>query len=87
MAGKARVHELAKELGVTSKELLARLKEQGANAFLEIGPDGVLAVLVDGAIPLLRKDFTLDDLQRAVTAAWGRFLASLPPQQEGEQNS
>ncbi|MDJ0361367.1 translation initiation factor IF-2 [Rhodococcus sp. H29-C3] len=29
MPGKARVHELAKELGVTSKELLARLKEQG----------------------------------------------------------
>ncbi|MGK2880799.1 MAG: translation initiation factor IF-2 N-terminal domain-containing protein, partial [Mycobacterium sp.] len=29
MAGKARVHELAKELGVTSKDLLARLKEQG----------------------------------------------------------
>lgn len=29
MGGKARVHELAKELGVTSKELLAKLKEQG----------------------------------------------------------
>ncbi|MEV3904029.1 translation initiation factor IF-2 [Mycobacterium sp. NPDC050551] len=29
MAGKARVHELAKELGVTSKELLAKLKDQG----------------------------------------------------------
>ncbi|MCQ4365215.1 translation initiation factor IF-2 N-terminal domain-containing protein, partial [Mycobacterium gordonae] len=29
MAGKARVHELAKELGVTSKEVLARLTEQG----------------------------------------------------------
>ncbi|WP_193043328.1 translation initiation factor IF-2 [Mycolicibacterium baixiangningiae] len=29
MAGKARVHELAKELGVTSKDLLATLKEQG----------------------------------------------------------
>ena len=29
MAGKARVHELAKELGVTSKDLLARLSEQG----------------------------------------------------------
>ena len=29
MAGKARVHELAKELGVTSKEVLARLSEQG----------------------------------------------------------
>ena len=29
MAGKARVHELAKELGVTSKDVLARLSEQG----------------------------------------------------------
>ncbi len=29
MAGKARVHELAKELGVTSKEVLARLSDQG----------------------------------------------------------
>ncbi|ORW93330.1 translation initiation factor IF-2 [Mycobacterium sp. IEC1808] len=29
MAGKARVHELAKELGVSSKEVLARLNEQG----------------------------------------------------------
>ncbi|EHB44013.1 translation initiation factor IF-2 domain-containing protein, partial [Mycolicibacterium rhodesiae JS60] len=27
--GKARVHELAKELGVSSKEVLARLSEQG----------------------------------------------------------
>src|SRR5438105_12055766 len=27
--GKARVHELAKELGITSKEVLAKLKEQG----------------------------------------------------------
>ncbi len=29
MAGKLRVHELAKQLGITSKELLASLKEQG----------------------------------------------------------
>lgn len=29
MGGKTRVHELAKELGVTSKELLAKLREQG----------------------------------------------------------
>ncbi|MDP9093705.1 MAG: translation initiation factor IF-2 N-terminal domain-containing protein, partial [Actinomycetota bacterium] len=29
MAGKARVHELAKELGVSSKELLAKLGELG----------------------------------------------------------
>ncbi|MET9634392.1 SDR family NAD(P)-dependent oxidoreductase, partial [Lentzea sp. NPDC006480] len=35
---------------------VARLAEQGASAFLEIGPDGVLAALVDGAIPAQRKD-------------------------------
>ncbi|MGH3978576.1 MAG: translation initiation factor IF-2 N-terminal domain-containing protein, partial [Pseudonocardiaceae bacterium] len=29
MAGKARVHELAKELGVTSKEVLSKLKDLG----------------------------------------------------------
>src|ERR671936_1333604 len=29
VAGKARVHELAKELGVTSKEVLSKLAEQG----------------------------------------------------------
>ncbi|WP_279192466.1 translation initiation factor IF-2 N-terminal domain-containing protein, partial [Corynebacterium stationis] len=29
MAGKLRVHELAKQLGITSKELLGTLKEQG----------------------------------------------------------
>ena len=29
MPGKLRVHELAKQLGVTSKELLATLKDQG----------------------------------------------------------
>ncbi|MDQ2957666.1 MAG: translation initiation factor IF-2 N-terminal domain-containing protein, partial [Actinomycetota bacterium] len=29
MAGKARVHELAKELGVPSKEVLAKLSELG----------------------------------------------------------
>ena len=29
MAGKARVHELAKELGVTSKDVLAKLNELG----------------------------------------------------------
>lgn len=31
MAGKRRVHELAKELGVTSSDVLARLNEQGEN--------------------------------------------------------
>ncbi|MBB1008220.1 hypothetical protein G6010_01115, partial [Dietzia sp. SLG510A3-3B2-2] len=29
MAGKPRVHELAKEFGITSKELLTKLRDQG----------------------------------------------------------
>ncbi|MGW6932262.1 type I polyketide synthase [Lentzea sp. NPDC054927] len=37
-------------------ENVGKLEEQDASAFLEIGPDGVLAALVDGAIPVLRKD-------------------------------
>lgn len=32
MGGKARVHELAKELGVTSKEILAQLAAEGESA-------------------------------------------------------
>lgn len=32
MGGKARVHELAKELGVTSKEILAQLAADGESA-------------------------------------------------------
>ncbi|HJC30146.1 MAG TPA: translation initiation factor IF-2 N-terminal domain-containing protein, partial [Candidatus Dietzia intestinipullorum] len=29
VAGKPRVHELAKEFGITSKELLTKLRDQG----------------------------------------------------------
>ena len=42
------------------------------------------------ATEVIDNDGTLDDLQRQVTAAWERFLASLPPQDghhEGEQHS
>ncbi|MFI6099454.1 type I polyketide synthase [Lentzea sp. NPDC051213] len=46
------------------------LEGAGVNAFLEIGPDGVLAALVDGAIPALRKD-------RDETTAWLTALARL----------
>ncbi|WP_052685567.1 type I polyketide synthase [Lentzea aerocolonigenes] len=46
------------------------LEEAGVNAFLEIGPDGVLSALVDGAIPALRKD-------RDETTAWLTALARL----------
>ncbi|HEX8867246.1 MAG TPA: type I polyketide synthase, partial [Lentzea sp.] len=46
------------------------LEEAGVNAFLEIGPDGVLSALVDGAVPALRKD-------RDETTAWLAALARL----------
>ncbi|MFF0747299.1 SDR family NAD(P)-dependent oxidoreductase [Streptomyces sp. NPDC004111] len=34
---------------------LAALREAGAGVLVELGPDGVLAALADGAVPLLRK--------------------------------
>lgn len=35
------------------------------------------------ATEIIDNDGSLEDLQRQVTAAWGRFQASLPPQDEG----
>ncbi|GAB3690869.1 hypothetical protein GCM10027597_46950 [Saccharopolyspora tripterygii] len=35
---------------------VTRLRENGADAFLELGPDGALSTLVDGCVPALRKD-------------------------------
>ncbi|MEQ0565333.1 type I polyketide synthase [Amycolatopsis sp. NEAU-NG30] len=35
-------------------DAVTRLREQGCTEFVEIGPDAVLAALVDGAVPLLR---------------------------------
>jgi acyl transferase domain-containing protein/acyl carrier protein len=49
---------------------VAALEAAGVNAFLEIGPDGVLSALVDGAVPALRKD-------RDETTAWLTALARL----------
>ncbi|GAA2354465.1 hypothetical protein GCM10009854_35660 [Saccharopolyspora halophila] len=49
---------------------IAALRESGASRFLELGPDGVLSVLVDGAHPMLRKD-------RGEEAAAAAALASL----------
>ncbi|ANZ42374.1 hypothetical protein BBK82_47140 [Lentzea guizhouensis] len=46
------------------------LAEAGVNAFLEVGPDGVLAALVEGAVPALRKD-------RDETTAWLTAVARL----------
>ncbi|WP_439656205.1 type I polyketide synthase [Lentzea sp. HUAS TT2] len=46
------------------------LEAAGVNAFLEIGPDGVLSALVGGAVPALRKD-------RDETTAWLTALARL----------
>jgi uncharacterized protein YidB (DUF937 family) len=48
VAGKARVHELAKELGVTSKDVLARLSEQGefVKAVERLKDEGETVVMV-----------------------------------------
>ncbi|NKE63799.1 acyltransferase domain-containing protein, partial [Lentzea sp. PSKA42] len=54
-------------------ENVGRLEEQGASAFLEIGPDGVLAALVDGAVPALRKD---RGERKAFVAALARLYVS-----------
>ncbi|MGN9758848.1 type I polyketide synthase [Streptomyces sp. SD31] len=35
---------------------VVRLRERGATAFLEVGPDGVLSALVEDAVPVLRRD-------------------------------
>ncbi len=58
---KARVHELAKELGVTSKEVLARLSEQGefvksASSTVEAPVARRLRESFGGAKPALKRD-------------------------------
>ncbi|WP_272491135.1 type I polyketide synthase, partial [Streptomyces pacificus] len=37
-------------------DIVDRLRDAGATRFLEIGPDGTLSALVDGAVPALRRD-------------------------------
>ena len=64
MAGKARVHELAKELGVTSKQVLERLKEQGE--FVKSASSTVEA-------PVARR------LREALGAKTGAATPSAPP--------
>ena len=70
------LQRLMRERGMSEEEARVRLAVQPP-----IEPKLPLATEV------IDNNGTLDDLQRAVTAAWGRFLASLPPQREGEQNS
>ncbi|MGV9315477.1 type I polyketide synthase [Streptomyces sp. NPDC003691] len=37
-------------------DALEQLRTEGVTSFLEIGPDGILSVLADGGVPLLRRD-------------------------------
>ena len=51
-------------------EGVATLREAGVSSFLELGPDGALSALVEGAVPLLRKNL---DEPRAVLSALARL--------------
>ncbi|WP_197321176.1 translation initiation factor IF-2 [Saccharomonospora sp. NB11] len=72
MAGKARVHELAKELGVTSKEVLAKLKEQGE--FVKSASSTVEAPVARR----LRDAFSNKDGKQAEKPSGGRGPAPKP---------
>ncbi|SFS65611.1 Acyl transferase domain-containing protein [Saccharopolyspora flava] len=54
---------------------VAALREAGADAFLEVGPDGVLSALVDGCVPMLRRD--RDEETCAVTALARLFVTGV----------
>ena len=87
MAGKARVHELAKELGVTSKEVLARLSEQGefvksASSTVEAPVARRLRESFGGAKPAAEKATADGNGAPAKTAA----AAKAPAAAEGSRN-
>ncbi|MEV8441639.1 SDR family NAD(P)-dependent oxidoreductase [Actinosynnema sp. NPDC051121] len=50
-------------------DAVARLRESGVGRFLEVGPDGALSSLVEGAVPVLRRD--RDEPVALVTALAG----------------
>ncbi len=81
MAGKARVHELAKELGVTSKAVLARLSEQGefvksASSTVEAPVARRLRESFGGGKPAQEK--TAGNGAAATTAAKGQEVQAAP---------
>ncbi|HEY3470420.1 MAG TPA: type I polyketide synthase [Amycolatopsis sp.] len=55
---------------------VASLREAGVRTFVELGPDGALSALVEGAIPLLRKNL---DEPRAVRNALARLHVTGTP--------
>jgi translation initiation factor IF-2 len=95
VAGKARVHELAKELGVTSKEVLARLNEQGE--FVKSASSTVEAPVArrlresfggskpaPGKAPAKAPDKSLDKaLDKAISKATGNGEAASAPAKTG----
>jgi translation initiation factor IF-2 len=100
VAGKARVHELAKELGVTSKEVLARLNEQGE--FVKSASSTVEAPVArrlreslgggkptgGGKSPAKAADKSLDRaLDKAIPKAAGNGEASSTPAKPAERSA
>ncbi|HEY1388249.1 MAG TPA: dephospho-CoA kinase [Ktedonobacterales bacterium] len=68
------LRRLIEQRGMSEEEALARLAAQPP-----IEPK------LAQATEIIDNDGSLDDLQRQVTAAWGRFQESLPPQDEEYQ--
>ncbi|TWF93886.1 type I polyketide synthase [Saccharopolyspora dendranthemae] len=54
---------------------VAALESAGADAFLEIGPDGALSAMVDGCVPMLRRD--RDEQECLVTALARLFVTGV----------
>jgi acyl transferase domain-containing protein/D-arabinose 1-dehydrogenase-like Zn-dependent alcohol dehydrogenase/acyl carrier protein len=57
-------------------DTVTSLREQGATAFLELGPDGVLSAMVDGCVPALRKD--RDEESAFITALSRLYVTGVP---------
>ncbi|MCW2589005.1 MAG: translation initiation factor, partial [Mycobacterium sp.] len=88
MAGKARVHELAKELGVTSKEVLARLSEQGefvksASSTVEAPVARRLREAFGGSKPAKAAGNGAVAPAKPAAADTGASVASAPPKPAG----
>ncbi|HEY5117189.1 MAG TPA: translation initiation factor IF-2 N-terminal domain-containing protein, partial [Nakamurella sp.] len=78
MAGKARVHELAKELGKTSKEIMAKLTDMGE--FVKSPSSTIEAPVVRklrDAFPAAKNDVKTDAGTRPVAAPRGAPAAGV----------
>lgn len=74
-APEIQLRRMIEQRGMSEDEARARLAAQPP-----LGPK------LAQATEIIENNGTIEDLQRQVTEAWARFLASLPPQGEGEES-